>query len=94
MPPGVLLIAIVAVVALTSSGMVKVWLSRPRRSDIPRTDPNEIREALRQLQNSVDTIAVEVERLSEGQRFTTRLLAEQARETPPNLPSPSVLNRK
>jgi hypothetical protein len=94
MPPGVLLISIIAVVALTSSGLVKVWLSRPHRSGISQTDSDEIREALRQLQNSVDTIAVEVERLSEGQRFTTRLLAEHARETLPNLPSPSALNRK
>jgi hypothetical protein len=94
MPPGVLLISIIAVVALTSSGLVKVWLSRPQRSGISQTDSDEIREALRQLQNSVDTIAVEVERLSEGQRFTTRLLAEHARETLPNLPSPSALNRK
>jgi cell division protein FtsB len=81
MPPGVLLITIVAVVALTSSGLAKLWLSRPHRSGIPQTDLDEIRDALRQLQNSVDTIALEVERLSEGQRFTTKLLAEQARKT-------------
>lgn len=77
MPPGVLIIAIVAVVAVTSSGIVKLWLNRPHRSAIPQTDVNEIRDALRELQNAVDTIALEVERLSEGQRFTTRLLTEQ-----------------
>jgi hypothetical protein len=83
MPPGVLIIAIVAVVALTTSAVVKAWLTRPHHSSIPETGLKEIRDVLRQLQNSVDTIAVEVERLSEGQRFTTRLLSEQAEETAP-----------
>lgn len=36
----------------------------------------EIRAGLEQLQHAVDAIAIEVERLSEGQRFTTKLLAE------------------
>jgi hypothetical protein len=91
MPPGVLIIAIVAVVALTTSAIAKSWLTRSNHSAIPETDLTEIRDVLRQLQNSVDTIAVEVERLSEGQRFTTRLLAEQARETPENLRLPTSM---
>jgi hypothetical protein len=32
------------------------------------------------LEQAVDAIAVEVERISEGQRFTTKLLSEQARQ--------------
>lgn len=35
-------------------------------------------ERLRRLEQAVDTIAVEVERISESQRFTTRLLADGA----------------
>ena len=34
---------------------------------------------IEQLQQSIDTIAVEVERVSEGQRFVTKLLSEQHR---------------
>jgi chaperonin cofactor prefoldin len=34
-------------------------------------------QKLDQLQQSVDTIAIEVERISEGQRFVTRLLSER-----------------
>jgi hypothetical protein len=34
---------------------------------------------LRQLQESVDAIAIEVERISEAQRFTTKLLADKER---------------
>jgi hypothetical protein len=33
---------------------------------------------LRQLQESVDAMAIELERISEGQRFTTKLLAERS----------------
>ncbi|HEY9514964.1 MAG TPA: hypothetical protein VIQ74_04720 [Gemmatimonadaceae bacterium] len=49
-----------------------------RSSDAP--SPRELsalRQQLEQLQHSVDSVAVEVERISEGQRFTTKLLAER-----------------
>jgi hypothetical protein len=36
-------------------------------------------ERLARLEQAVDAIALEVERISEGQRFTTKLLSEQAR---------------
>ncbi|MDQ6871042.1 MAG: hypothetical protein M3037_03400 [Gemmatimonadota bacterium] len=80
MPPGVLIIAIVAVVAGTMSGVLKMWLNRPGRPSVAQTDLKEIRDGLGQIQQAVDAIAIEVERLSEGQRFTTKLLAENARE--------------
>ena len=38
---------------------------------------DEIVERLARLENSVDAAAVEVERISEGQRFTTKLLADR-----------------
>jgi hypothetical protein len=39
--------------------------------------PPEVSAQLGQLSQAVDAIALEVERISEGQRFTTRLLSEQ-----------------
>jgi len=39
---------------------------------------NEIAERMERLDNAVDTISVEVERISENQRFTTKLLSERA----------------
>ena len=36
-------------------------------------------ERMTRLEQAVDAIAFEVERISEGQRFTTRLLSEQSR---------------
>ena len=41
--------------------------------------PNEVRQQLQQLSASVEAIAIEVERISEGQRFTTKMLAERSR---------------
>ena len=42
----------------------------------------DLSDRLQQLDGSVDTIAVEIERISEAQRFTTRLLAERAGSPP------------
>jgi hypothetical protein len=42
--------------------------------------PREVTQHLQQLSQSVDAIAIEVERISEGQRFTTKMLSERARE--------------
>lgn len=49
--------------------------------------PGELSAQLAQLNQSVDAIALEVERISEGQRFTARLLSEQREAARPTLPS-------
>ena len=38
--------------------------------------PTEVVERLERMEQSLDAVAVEVERISEGQRFTTKLLSE------------------
>lgn len=38
----------------------------------------EMTERLSRMESAIETVAVEVERISEGQRFTTRLLSERA----------------
>ena len=43
----------------------------------PRVDP-EVAARLERMEQAIDAIAVEVERIAEGQRFTTRLLSERA----------------
>jgi hypothetical protein len=48
----------------------------PKRDALPQ--PN-LDQQFAQLQQSVDAIAVEVERIAEGQRFSTKLLAENTR---------------
>jgi hypothetical protein len=48
---------------------------------------NEVASQLAHLNQAVDAIALEVERISEGQRFTTRLLSEQRDAARQTLPS-------
>jgi hypothetical protein len=43
--------------------------------------PPEVQRQLEQISQSVDAIAIEVERISEGQRYTTKLLADRSKET-------------
>jgi hypothetical protein len=49
---------------------------RRKRQRPPRVESGESSERLERLEHGVDAIAVEVERISEGQRFVTRLLSE------------------
>lgn len=42
----------------------------------------EHEERLQRIETAVDSIAIEVERISEGQRFTTKLLADKADAVP------------
>ncbi|HVS61119.1 MAG TPA: hypothetical protein VHE82_10550 [Gemmatimonadaceae bacterium] len=60
-----------------------------RRAAGPAQIPNEVSAQLSQLTQAVDAIALEVERISEGQRFTTRLLSEQRDAARQTLPSPT-----
>jgi hypothetical protein len=50
---------------------------RMDRGNVAQKLPPEVSTQLAQLSQAVDAIALEVERISEGQRFTTRLLSEQ-----------------
>jgi hypothetical protein len=38
--------------------------------------PTEVTSRLERIEQAVDAVALEVERISEGQRFTTKLLSE------------------
>lgn len=42
----------------------------------PPALPNEVMERMARIENAVESIAVEVERISEGQRFVTKLMNE------------------
>ena len=45
------------------------------RGAVPKI-PADVQERLERMEQAIDSIAIEVERISEGQRFTTRLLSE------------------
>jgi hypothetical protein len=53
----------------------RIWR---RSAGAVTTLPQEMMDRLTRLDQAVDAIAVEVERIGEGQRFMTRVLAEKA----------------
>jgi hypothetical protein len=72
-------------VALTLVGAYVVWRLAPGRyarriwprgeSEIP-AQPHELTDRLTHLEQSVDAVAIEVERIGEGQRFMTHLFTD------------------
>jgi hypothetical protein len=72
----VIIVSLVGSLALI--GVAAAYAVRPLRR-VPRAPESDDR--LDHLQQSVDAIAVEVERIAEAQRFSAKLLAERAEES-------------
>ena len=64
--------AIVLIVGLTYRFRLKM------RGSTPSALPSDVAQRLARMEAGIESVAVEVERISEGQRFTTRLLSERA----------------
>jgi hypothetical protein len=71
-------------VAITVKSIANVWMKRieARRQGAP---VGAIEQRLARIEEAVDVIAVEVERIAEAQRFAARLAAERE---PDRLPPP------
>lgn len=67
--------------------IARAFARRMDRKGATAQIPHEVSAQLAQLNQAVDAIALEVERISEGQRFTTRLLSEQREAARQTLPS-------
>jgi hypothetical protein len=72
------------VVLLVATYLVWRLLSRTRRHDLPHAHPAD--ERLERLQQSLDAIALEVERIGEAQRYAVKVVAERARSSPAKPP--------
>ena len=57
-----------------------------RRARRTPTQPRTSDDRFQRLEQAVDAIAIEVERISEGQRFVTKLLAERSAAASPRAP--------
>lgn len=76
---------IVALAAIGTGGkIITTWLRN--RGGPAREELRGISDQIAQLQHAVDTVAVEVERIEEGQRFATRLLSEGRPPASPRQP--------
>jgi len=60
------------------------WIWKRSRRGVPsqRRLPAEDSDRLKRLENGIEAMAIEIERISEGQRFVTRLMSE-SRSTEP-----------
>jgi hypothetical protein len=77
-------VAVIIVGMIGSLAAITRWLVRGlNKKPAAREVPNVLQMEARfdQLQQAVDAIAVEVERIAEAQRFSAKLLAEK-RDTP------------
>ena len=86
---GMMMIVSIALGVPLVRGLVRRW---EREERTPRV-PSDVSQRLERIEQAIDAMAIEVERISEGQRFTTRLLsarsenagvAPAAADAPPN----------
>lgn len=65
-----------------TTGIIITMLKSRQHKQLPRGDLqhrlDEVAERLNRIETAVDSTALEVERIAEGQRFTTRLLSERS----------------
>jgi hypothetical protein len=70
-------------------GAAVAWFLAPRVQPVESAEPStELSDGLTRLQQSLDAVAIEVERIGEGQRYVTRLMNEhdavsRAADSPP-----------
>ena len=79
-PLGAFLCAIVLAIGVPLARAYSRRMDAESRS--PRL-PTEISERLERMEHALDSVALEVERISEGQRFTAKLLSEGSRQIQP-----------
>ena len=79
------LIPIVALIAVpvTAIGIpiARAYARRMERGPMGPQMPTEMTARLERMEQALDSIAIEVERISEAQRFTTKLLSDKSKST-------------
>lgn len=74
-------VAIFAIVAVTVVLLARIFVGRGGHGGATdRAQLQAMEERLARMEQAIDAIAIETERITEGQRFTTRLLTERAKE--------------
>jgi hypothetical protein len=73
----------VATIALISAIVVRLM---DRRGDSDPKRVQRLEERMARLEGAVESMSSEMERLSEGQQFMTKLLSDRASNTPRNRP--------
>jgi hypothetical protein len=75
------LIPIIALVSVPVMAIgfpiARAYAKRMEHGETGPRIPSDVSARLERMEQAIDSIAVEVERISEGQRFTTKLLGER-----------------
>jgi hypothetical protein len=82
----------IAVVFTISAFMLKIWLSHRERMkglSAPKQTAAPSDERLARVEQAVEAIAIEVERISEGQRYVTKLMSDRAQQLPERVAIPA-----
>jgi DNA repair exonuclease SbcCD ATPase subunit len=58
--------------------LMRAFANRFERRGMPAALPPEVTAHMERLEQAIEAVAIEVERISEGQRYTTKLLSERA----------------
>ena len=79
MTEDVLIVTVVfGVLGIVLFPLVRAWSRRIEgRGASPAAIPADVTERLERIERAVESVAVEVERISEGQRFVTKVLADR-----------------
>jgi hypothetical protein len=70
------IVAIIFVAGPLAVGFARTLFKRASQPGPPLQALTETAQRLERLEGAVDSIAIEIERISEGQRFVTKLLSE------------------
>ena len=80
----------IAIVPITAIGwpIARAYARRVEHGETGPRIPVDVSARLERMEQAIDSIAVEVERISEGQRFTTKLLSERTAPSGPGSAPP------
>lgn len=67
-------------VSMIAMAVARIATAR-RRKELPDSSIARLEERLERMEQAIDAMATEVERVADSQRFTTRLLAERQVES-------------
>ena len=80
--------ATIAVIALGIPIIRLIGKRIERPPMLPPTTPAETTMRLERIEQAIEAVAIEVEQIAEAQRFSAKLMAEQAKKSLPGSGSP------
>jgi hypothetical protein len=70
-------------ISMIAMAVARIVASARRRKELPESSIARLEARLERMEQAIDAMATEVERVADGQRFTSRLLAERQVERQP-----------